>query len=133
MRIVRGVAKIVVLAAAGLIPLPTRLKLPDIVMVPQAEASSFYPNHVLASPFGTIHASLITFPELAAAETADVRRASLDLDDPTVTGSIASRALSDTRSPNRVTRFPQVNRIDKSDRLVPAERPAPQVVPDSAP
>jgi spore germination cell wall hydrolase CwlJ-like protein len=133
MRIVRGVVKIVVLAAVGLILLPTRLELPDIVIVPQAAASGFYPNHFVASPFGTIHASLITFPELAGAETADVRRASLDLNDPSVTGSIASRAVIDTRYPNRVIVFPQVNRIDKSDRLVPAERPAPQAARANAP
>jgi spore germination cell wall hydrolase CwlJ-like protein len=132
MRIVRGVAKLVVLAAVGLILLPTRLELPDLVMVPPAEAAGYYPNHFLASPFGTIHASLITFPALAGAESADVRRASLDLDDAAVTGSLASRAVTDPRNPNRVTPFPQVNRIDKGDRLVPAERPAPPAAAPSA-
>jgi hypothetical protein len=77
----------------------------------------------MASPFGTIHASLFTFPSLVTADAPGIRLASLDLDSSDVTGSIASRGLIDTRDDHQF--LTQVNRVDKGDRLVPAPRPAP--------
>jgi len=127
---VRRVAKSFALAVVGLGLLPTQLEFHHIgaLIAPPAEASDFFPDRLMASPFGTIHATLFTFPRLAGADASDIRPARLDLADREATGSIASRALIDTRDEDyRV--FPQVNRIDKGDRLVPAERPAPQVAP----
>src|SRR5215469_18947096 len=122
MRIVRRVVKSFAFAAFGLGVLPTQLELHDIgaLIAPRAEASDFYPDRLMASPFGTIHASLFTFPRLAGADLADVRLASLDVDNRDATGSLASRALIDPRDQPRQF-FPQVNRADKGDRLVPAE------------
>ncbi len=125
MRIVRRVAKSSVLAALGLGLLPTQLEFHNIgaLIAPRAEASDYFPDRLMVSPFGTIHASLFTFPRLAGAEVADVKLARLDLDDHDVTGSLASRALIDPRDQQRRF-FPQVNRADKGDRLVPAAPPA---------
>jgi spore germination cell wall hydrolase CwlJ-like protein len=126
MRMVRRVAKRLVLAAfLGL--LPTQLELHDIgaLIAPPAEASDLTPDRLMVSPFGTIHASLFTFPRLAGADVANFQLARLDLDDRDATGSLASRALIDPRDQPRLL-FPQVNRADKGDRLMPLERPAPQ-------
>jgi spore germination cell wall hydrolase CwlJ-like protein len=108
-------------AAVGLGLLPTQLEFHDIgaLIAPRAEASGYFPDHL--SPFGTIHTTLFTFPRLASAQVADVQFARLDPDDRDVTGSLASRGLIDPRNePSRL--FPQVNRADKGDRLVPAAR-----------
>ncbi|HEY1545453.1 MAG TPA: cell wall hydrolase [Xanthobacteraceae bacterium] len=130
MRIVRRVANSFALAVLGLGLLPTQLEFHDIgaLIAPRAEASDFFPDRGMVSPFGTIHASLFTFPRLAAAEVEDVRLAHLELDDRDVTGSLAARALIDPRdTPHRS--FPQVNRADKGDRLTPFHPPAPQAAP----
>jgi spore germination cell wall hydrolase CwlJ-like protein len=127
---VRRVVKSFALAVLGLGLLPTQLEFHAIgaLIAPRAEASDFFPDHLMVSPFGTIHASLFTFPRLAGAEVADVRLARLDLDDRAVTGSLASRALIDPREQRR-RYFPQINRLDKGDRLVPAARPTPPAAP----
>src|SRR5580692_7428357 len=130
MCMVRRVAKSFALAVVGLGLLPTQLEFHHLgaLIAPAAEASDFLPDRLMVSPFGTIHATLFTFPRLAGADASDVRLARLDPADRDVTGSIAPRALIDTRDEDRRF-FPQVNRIDKGDRLVPAERPAPQAPP----
>ena len=124
MRSVRRVVKSFALAALGLGLLPTQLEFHNIgaLIAPRAEASDYVPDHL--SPFGTIHASLFTFPRLAGAQVEDIQLARLDLDDRDVTGSLASRGLIDPRAePRRL--FPQVDRADKGDRLVPAAPPKP--------
>jgi hypothetical protein len=127
---VRRVAKSIALAVVGLGLLPTQLEFHHLgaLIAPAAEAADFLPDRFMVSPFGTIHATLFTFPRLAGADTSDVRLARLDPADRDVTGSIGSRALIDTRDEDHRF-FPQVNRIDKGDRLVPAERPVPQIAP----
>src|SRR5580704_946712 len=120
MRMVRRFAKNCACAILGLGLLPTQLEFHDLgaLIAPRAEASDYVPGHLMASPFGTIHASLFTFPSLVTADTPTIRLASLDLDSSDVTGSIASRGLIDTRDDHQF--FTQVNRVDKGDRLVPA-------------
>src|SRR5262249_52296287 len=109
---------------------PTQVGLQDLgsLIAPRAAASDFPQGHFIASPFGTIHAPLITFPRPAGTDLADAgefRVASLAANDADVTGSIASRALIDPRD-DRLVIFPEVNRRLKGDRLVPSERlPAP--------
>jgi spore germination cell wall hydrolase CwlJ-like protein len=101
--------------------LPTRIGLQDIgsLIAPRAAASE---GHFIASPFGTIHAPLITFPRLG--DAAEFRLASLDPNDLGLTGSIASRALIDPRDDQGLV-FPEVDRTLKGDRLVPLHQPAP--------
>jgi spore germination cell wall hydrolase CwlJ-like protein len=107
--------------------LPTQIGLQDLgsLIAPRAAASDFPQGHFIASPFGTIHAPLITFPRPAGTDRAyagEFRVASIDPNDADVTGSISSRALIDPRD-ERVLIFPEVNRRLKGDRLVPSERP----------
>ena len=132
MRMVRRVAKSCAFAILGLGLLPTQLEFHDLgaLIAPRAEASSYVPDHLVASPFGTIHASLFTFPRLGAVDSAQIRLAALDVDTADVTGSIASRALIDTRDDHPF--LTQVNRVDKGDRLVPAPRPVPAPQSDAA-
>ena len=129
MRMVRRVAKSCAFAILGLGLLPTQLEFHDLgaLIAPRAEASDYVPDHMMASPFGTIHASLFTFPRLVTADAPDVRLAALDVDSSDVTGSIASRGLIDARDEHEF--LTQVNRVDKGDRLVPAPAPAPAPVP----
>jgi spore germination cell wall hydrolase CwlJ-like protein len=132
MSTVRRVAKTarlgLVIVGFGL--LPTRIGLQDLgsLIAPQAAASDLSHGQFIASPFGTIHAALITFPRLAGTDlpqAAEFRLASLDLNVSDVTGSIASRALIDPRD-DQVLVFPEVNRTLKGDRLVPRQRPTPE-------
>jgi spore germination cell wall hydrolase CwlJ-like protein len=101
--------------------LPTQIGLQDFgsLIAPRAAASE---RGHFASPFGTIHAPLITFPRRA--DSAEFRLAGLDPNDPDVTGSIASRALIDPRD-DRALVFPEVDRRLKGDRLVPRHQPEP--------
>jgi spore germination cell wall hydrolase CwlJ-like protein len=131
MRMVRRVVRSFALAALGLGLLPTQLEFHDLgaLIAPRAEASDYFPDRLMVSPFGTIHASLFTFPRLAGAEVANVQLARLDLDDRDMTGSLASHGLIDPRdTPRRF--FPQVNRVDKGDRLTPPALP-PSATPAS--
>jgi spore germination cell wall hydrolase CwlJ-like protein len=76
------------------------------------------------SPFGTIHAALFTLPRPTGSDMPDpieYRLASLDIDATEITGSIPQRALLELGARNRGLVFPQVNRADKGDRLVPSE------------
>src|SRR4029077_1999570 len=86
-------------------------------------------EHLIASPFGTIHAGLFTFPQPAGSampDLRDFRLASLDLGVPEFTGSIAARAVPATSDRTSGLLFPEVDRTLKGDRLVPRDRPAPE-------
>jgi spore germination cell wall hydrolase CwlJ-like protein len=127
MRIVRSVAKAgccgLAIVGFGLLPTPTGFQDLGSLVAPRAAASASIREHLAVSPFGTIHAALFRFPQPAGADMPDpveFRLASLDLQDPEITGTIAARALLDTRDRNPVVMFPQVNRAAKGDRLVPA-------------
>ena len=114
------------LVIVGFALLPTQVGLQELgsLIAPRAAASGF-PQDLIVSPFGTIHAPLITFARPVGTDLVDAsefRLASLDPNDADVTGSIASRALIDPRD-ERVLIFPEVNRRLKGDRLVPSERP----------
>ena len=108
-----------------------------------AERLRQHVQHVIASPFGTIHSATFSFPRPVGATVpevpADYRLASLNVDprDLEFTGSINSRAeidLDDRSSPPVLT-FPTVNRALKGDFLVPRARlePQPPSPPDAAP
>ena len=132
----RRVAKTALLGVAivGIGLLPTQVGLQDLgsLIAPRAAASGFSREQFMASPFGTIHAAVYTFPRPAGADMPDAvgfRLASLDPNDPDITGSLAARALVDTRDQQRVMVFPEVNRALKGDRLVPRQRPAVEAQP----
>src|SRR5262245_8768423 len=109
-----------------------------------AERLRQHVQHVIASPFGTIHAATFSFPRPVGATVpevpADFRLASLNVDprDLEFTGSLSSRAdidIDDRSPPPAVLTFPTVNRALKGDFLVPRARlePQPPSPSDAAP
>lgn len=117
--------------------MPTPIGLQDIASF--IARQSFVPDNVrqrLSSPFGTIHAATFTMPRpigTAIPQLPLYTFASVDPDDPDITGSIGGRnrflgALE--TEPQRI--YPTVNRASKGDRLVPSPDPV-AAQPDAAP
>jgi hypothetical protein len=82
-------------------------------------------EHLIASPFGTIHAATFSFPMLSGAAATDAigyRLASLNTRDPDGAESFAARNFFDAADAGPPRAFPQVNRTGKGDRLVPRVR-----------
>jgi spore germination cell wall hydrolase CwlJ-like protein len=83
-------------------------------------------DHLIASPFGTIHAATFSFPRPIGTTIPDwpaYRLASLDTG---VTGSISARAFVD-QPPAEERRFPLINRTRKGNRLVVPEPDSPDI------
>ena len=102
---------------------PTQVGYQDIaaLMAQQPAVAARWREHQIASPFGTIHAATFSLPRpvgTAIPESPTVRLASLGATD--VTGSIGTAYPA--RRPQVV--FPEINRTNKGDRLVPSA-PAP--------
>ena len=103
---------------------PTQVGYQDLaaLMAQQPAVAARWREHQIASPFGTIHAATFSLPRpigTAIPDTPMVRLASLGASD--VTGAIASDYAP--RRPQHVV-FPEINRTNKGDRLVPST-PAP--------
>jgi spore germination cell wall hydrolase CwlJ-like protein len=84
-------------------------------------------RHLIASPFGTIHAATFSFPQPVGTTIpvrAGVRLAAYDPHNE-ITGSLAPRIMFDGATPDPPPRhqFPEVNRALKGPRLVPPIRP----------
>jgi spore germination cell wall hydrolase CwlJ-like protein len=80
--------------------------------------------HLIASPFGTIHAALLTMPHPAGSQIPEpigYRLASLGPNALDTTGSNPMHTLFDARSEERAA--PEVDRTLKGDRLVPRAQP----------
>ena len=76
--------------------------------------------HMIASPFGTIHAATFSMPDLIGTAIPHPPPYALANFDPTdITGSIASQFLGD---PNAPLQFPAVNRKDKRDSFLARSR-----------
>src|SRR5262249_56791168 len=89
--------------------------------------------HLITSPFGTIHAALLTFPRPTGSQIDQplgFRLANLDPTGLDVTGSISARSLVDARALERAT--PDVDRTHKGDRPVPRAPAQPGPQTDSA-
>jgi spore germination cell wall hydrolase CwlJ-like protein len=84
--------------------------------------------HMIASPFGTIHAATFSMPNLIGTAIPHPPLYALANFDPTdITGSIASQFLGD---PNAPLQFPAVNRKDKRDSFLARSRaPLPPLPP----
>jgi spore germination cell wall hydrolase CwlJ-like protein len=94
----------------------------------QPAVSAHWRQHVLASPFGTIHAATFSFSRpigTAMPQPFGYQVASLDPRD-FATGSIRNAPLTDPRLAEPPIEFPAVDRSAKGDRLVP---PRPELVP----
>ena len=85
-------------------------------------------EHLIASPFGTIHAAMFSLPRpLGTAIPHPPIYALANFDPTDVTGSIGSQFLGDGSAP---LRFPAVNRKDKGDSLLTRRRePLPPMPP----
>src|SRR5882724_596808 len=100
---------------------PTQVAYQDLaaLVAQQPAVAARWRDHLVASPFGTIHAAIFSMPRPIGTmipETPLVRLASLNADD--VTGSIGlNRAVR--RAPPDVV-FPVIDRTRKGDRLVPS-------------
>src|SRR5580704_14770004 len=84
-------------------------------------------EHLIASPFGTIHAAMFSLPRPIGTAIPHPPIYALANFDPTeITGSIASQYLGDPNSP---LQFPTVNRMTKRDSLLARSRePMPPLV-----
>ena len=85
-------------------------------------------EHLIASPFGTIHAAMFSLPRpLGTAIPHPPIYALANFDPTDATGSIGSQFLGDGSAP---LRFPAVNRKDKGDSLLTRRRePLPPMPP----
>ena len=113
---------------------PTQVGYQDLagLMAQQPAVAARWREHLIASPFGTIHAATFSMPRPIGTmipETPPVRLARLGAADDVV-GSIPYQPFSARRvapgTPAVV--FPEINRVNKGDRLVPS---APQIEPAS--
>ena len=119
------------LAAVGLAMLPVRTGYQDLaaLIVRQPTAGESFRAHLIASPFGTIHAATFSFPQPVGTglpADAGVRLAALD-PGADVTGSISRGRVDwvdiDLPSAASLPDFPEIDRTQKGPRLVPRIRP----------
>src|SRR5436305_1483648 len=114
---------------------PTQIGYQDLaaLLAQQPAVAARWREHLIASPFGTIHAATFSLPRpigTSIPEAPLVRLASLNADD--VTGSIGHNPLAVRRAPRDVV-FPVINRSGKGDRLVPSTPAAPEPVHEQEP
>jgi spore germination cell wall hydrolase CwlJ-like protein len=111
---------------------PTQVGYQDLaaLLAQQPAVAARWREHLIASPFGTIHAATFSMPRpigTSIPETPLLRLASLGAGD--VTGSIAPNPFAIRRARPEVV-FPVINRVGKGDRLVPS---VPEPVRDQEP
>src|SRR3954452_18546211 len=114
---------------------PTQVGYQDLAALlgQQPTVAARWREHLIASPFGTIHAATFSLPRpvgTSIPEAPLVRLASLNADD--VTGSIGSDPFAVRRARPEVV-FPVINRAGKGDRLVPSVPMAPEPADDRDP
>jgi hypothetical protein len=120
--------------------LPTTIAFQDLgaLLVHQPGISARARAHLIASPFGTIHAAMFSLPRpIGTAIPHPPIYALANFDPNDVTGSLASQYLGD---PNAPLQFPTVNRKGKRDSLLSRKRqplpplpPVPQAQADAPP
>src|SRR6202048_654617 len=114
---------------------PTQVGYQDLaaLLAQQPAVAARWHEHLIASPFGTIHAATFSMPRpigTSIPETPLVRLASLNADD--VTGSIGPNPYAIRRAKPEVV-FPVINRTGKGDRLVPSAPMTPESARDQEP
>ena len=117
-----GRVKLLGCAAAVFAVLPTTVGEQDLasLLARQPGVAERAREHLIASPFGTIHAAMFALPRpvgTAIPQPVSYTLASLDPND--VTQSIAAQPWTD---PNAPFRFPTVNRAGKRDSLLSRAR-----------
>ena len=100
--------------------IPRSIGYQDLValMARQSEVSQRARAHMMASPFGTIHAATFSFPQPVGTQIPDppYQLASIGTYDPEITGALGHGDPSGNPRPPR--EFPAVNRRLKGDLLV---------------
>jgi spore germination cell wall hydrolase CwlJ-like protein len=113
--------------------LPSTIGFQDLgaLLVRQPGVAARAQSHVIASPFGTIHAATFSLPSpLGTAIPHPPLYALANFDPTDVTGSIASQYLGDLNAP---LQFPTVNRKSKRDSgLARSREPLPPLPPLAA-
>jgi spore germination cell wall hydrolase CwlJ-like protein len=102
--------------------LPTQIGFQDLgaLIAQQPGVSARWRAHVIASPFGTIHASMFSMPHpIGTAIPHPPLYALANFDPNDLAGSIGSQTLGDGSAP---LQFPSVNRKAKHDALMPRKR-----------
>jgi spore germination cell wall hydrolase CwlJ-like protein len=123
----------VCLGALAIVLLPSQIGFQDLgaLLARQPGVVSRARAHLIASPFGTIHAAMFSLPRpVGTAIPHPPIYALANFDPNDVTGSIGSLWLGDSTAP---LQFPAVNRKDKRDSLVARRRaplpPLPALLP----
>jgi len=120
----------VVLGALVFALMPTTIGFQDLgaLLVRQPGVAARAYAHVIASPFGTIHAATFSMPNPIGTTIPHPPLYALANFDPTdIAASIASQFLGD---PNAPLRYPAVNRKDKYDSFIARSRePLPPLPP----
>ena len=110
--------------------LPSTIGFQDLgaLLVRQPGVAARAQRHVIASPFGTIHAATFSLPTpIGTAIPHPPLYALANFDPADITGSIASQFLGD---PNAPLQFPIVNRTSKRDSALARQRePLPPLPP----
>src|SRR6266567_4576752 len=99
----------------------------------QPQVAAQWREHLIASPFGTIHASMFSLPRplgTGMPDPAGFRPAKFEIRDAEITGTVQPVSLREMPDPDPIV-FPEVDRSHKGDLLVPSARPKPQP-PDEA-
>src|ERR1700710_71745 len=102
---------------------PTQVGYQDLaaLIAQQPSVAAHWRNHLIASPFGTIHAATFSLPRpvgTSIPENPVIRLPSLQTTSNDVTGSIGFNT-SRVRRADPPPVFPVINRANKGDRLVP--------------
>jgi spore germination cell wall hydrolase CwlJ-like protein len=110
--------------------LPSQIGYQDLgaLLAHQPAVAARWHKHLIASPFGTIHAAMFSLPRpLGTAIPHPPLYALANFDPHDITGSIGAEPLGD---PNAPLQFPSVNRKGKRDSLVSRSRaPLPPMPP----
>src|SRR6202165_4177112 len=99
----------------------------------QPQVAAHWREHLIASPFGTIHASMFSLPRplgTGMPDPAGFRPAKFESRDGEITGTVRPVSLRQMPGPDPIV-FPEVDRSHKGDLLVPGARPRPPQ-PDEA-
>jgi hypothetical protein len=91
----------------------------------QPQVAALWREHMIASPFGTIHASMFSLPRplgTGIPDPAGFRPARFEIRDGEITGSVQPVSLREVPDPDPIV-FPEVDRSHKGDLLVPRPQP----------
>jgi spore germination cell wall hydrolase CwlJ-like protein len=120
----------IVLGALAIALSPSQIGFQDLgaLLARRPAVAERWHNHVVASPFGTIHAAMFSMPIPIGTTMPHAPLYALVNFDPTdITASIGAEPLGDTNAP---LRFPAVNRNAKRDSLISRSRqPLPPLPP----